>query len=127
MAYDFTTLSPDDFEALASDLLSRDWGVRLESFRCGKDRGIDLRNARAFAGSGVTVVQCKRYAPENPVGSERIQQFKGAIEETEAWRGYFVTTSRFTTAALDSAELSIKLVLVEMNELVRWHQSSPKF
>ena len=63
MAYDFTTLSPDDFEELTSDLLSRDWGVRLESFKRGKDKGIDLRNVRVFAGSGVTVVQCKRYAP----------------------------------------------------------------
>jgi hypothetical protein len=63
MAYDFTTLSPDDFEELASDLLSRDWGVRLESFKPGKDKGIDLRNVRTFAGAGVTVVQCKRYAP----------------------------------------------------------------
>jgi len=63
MAYDFTTLSPDDFEELASDLLSRDWGVRLESFKPGKDKGMDLRNARTFAGSGITVVQCKRYAP----------------------------------------------------------------
>jgi hypothetical protein len=63
MPYDFTILSPDDFEELASDLLSRDWGVRLESFKPGKDKGIDLRNARTFAGSGVTVVQCKRYAP----------------------------------------------------------------
>jgi hypothetical protein len=61
MAYDFTTLSPDDFEALVADLLSRQWGGRLESFKAGKDGGIDLRNTRVN-GSG-TIVQCKRYAP----------------------------------------------------------------
>lgn len=88
------------------------------------DKGVD---GIAKHPEGLIVVQCKRYAPENPVGSEKIQQFKGAIEETEAWRGYFVTTSRFTAAALESAELSDKLVLVEMNELVRWHQSCPRF
>lgn len=61
MAYDFTTLSPDDFEALVADLLSREWGGRLESFKSGKDGGIDLRNSRVSE-SG-TIVQCKRYAP----------------------------------------------------------------
>jgi hypothetical protein len=63
MAYDFTTLSPDDFENLAADLLSRDWGVRLESFKPGKDTGIDLRNTRVSCATETTVVQCKRYAP----------------------------------------------------------------
>lgn len=61
MGYDFTTLSPDDFEALVADLFSRQWGGRLESFKAGKDGGIDLRNTR-IDGSGTTV-QCKRYAP----------------------------------------------------------------
>lgn len=61
MAYDFTTLSPDDFEALVADLLSQELGGRLESFKPGKDGGIDLRSTRV-SGSG-TIIQCKRYAP----------------------------------------------------------------
>jgi hypothetical protein len=61
MAYDFTTLSPDDFEALVADLLSRELGGRLESFKPGKDGGVDLRNTRVSR-SG-TIIQCKRYAP----------------------------------------------------------------
>ncbi|SEB61482.1 Restriction endonuclease [Burkholderia sp. WP9] len=63
MSYDFTTLSPGDFESLVADLLSRSWGRRLESFKAGKDGGIDLRLSRAAADEGDTVVQCKRYAP----------------------------------------------------------------
>lgn len=63
MAYDFTTLSPDDFEHLVADLLSRSWGQRLESFKPGKDTGIDLRHSRVLAGTDTTIVQCKRYAP----------------------------------------------------------------
>ena len=61
MAYDFTTLSPDDFEALVADLLSGEWGARLESFKPGKDDGIDLRNTRVSESGAI--VQCKRYAP----------------------------------------------------------------
>jgi DNA polymerase III delta prime subunit len=63
MKYDFTTLSPDDFENLAADLFSKLWGTRLESFKAGKDGGVDLRNSRVTDGRRTAVVQCKRYAP----------------------------------------------------------------
>lgn len=63
MAYDFTTLSPEDFEALVSDLLSHSWGARLESFKAGKDGGIDLRHSRIPKGKPTVIIQCKRYAP----------------------------------------------------------------
>jgi hypothetical protein len=63
MAYDFTTLSPEDFEDLVADLLARDWSVRVETFKRGKDKGIDLRHTRVLDPPGTTIVQCKRYAP----------------------------------------------------------------
>ena len=43
--YDFATLSGQDFEELGRDLLQADWGVALEAFKAGRDRGIDLRYA----------------------------------------------------------------------------------
>lgn len=56
--YDFHQLSPHDFENIARDLLQADWGVKLESFKTGKDGGIDFR----YAQSGFQViVQCKHY------------------------------------------------------------------
>lgn len=63
MSYDFTTLSPQDFEILVADLLSREWGAQLETFKAGRDGGIDLRHSRTLSGDPRTVVQCKRYAP----------------------------------------------------------------
>lgn len=63
MSYDFTTLDPEGFEALVSDLLSRSLGSRFESFKAGKDGGIDLRHSRSHAGGPAVIVQCKRYAP----------------------------------------------------------------
>ncbi|NEV64709.1 restriction endonuclease [Thiorhodococcus minor] len=62
MAYDLTVLDPAEFEALVSDLLSRSWGSRLESFKEGKDGGIDLRHSRVLPDEPTTIVQCKRYA-----------------------------------------------------------------
>ena len=45
--YDFHQLSPHDFENMARDLLQADWGLILESFKTGKDGGIDFRYAKA--------------------------------------------------------------------------------
>ena len=57
--YDFRSLSSQDFEELMRDLLQAEWGVALEAFRTGRDKGIDLRYAPADGGA--TIVQCKHY------------------------------------------------------------------
>lgn len=56
--YDFHQLSYLDFEHLVRDLMQAEEGVTLESFKTGKDGGIDFRYAR---GSAHTIVQCKHY------------------------------------------------------------------
>lgn len=56
--YDFHQLSPPDLELLVRDLLQQHWGVTIESFKSGRDRGIDLRHA---AGPDNTIVQVKHY------------------------------------------------------------------
>jgi hypothetical protein len=58
--YNLTSLSSQDFEELVRDLLQEEWGIPLEAFRAGRDRGIDLRYAPAFGGT--TIVQCKHFA-----------------------------------------------------------------
>ncbi len=91
----------------------------------GPDGGID--GFAKHSNGKLIVVQCKHYAAGNPVGLPAIYQFRGAMEEYEAWRGYFVTTSRFTPKALNAAALSKKIVPVNMDELVRWHREAPTF
>jgi hypothetical protein len=56
--YDFSTLSPVDFEALTADILNAELAVHVESFGPGRDKGVDLRCA--VAGADV-VIQCKHY------------------------------------------------------------------
>ena len=58
--YNYTSLSPLDFEDLARDLLQAEWNVALEAFTAGRDDGIDLRYATA--GDNSVVIQCKHYA-----------------------------------------------------------------
>jgi hypothetical protein len=58
--YDFKTLLSYDFEILIRDLLQKEMGLRLESFKAGRDNGIDLRYT-TDKGNQV-VIQCKHYA-----------------------------------------------------------------
>lgn len=88
------------------------------------DAGVD---GFARHANGLIVVQCKRNAPDNLVGSPVVQQFKGVIEENEAWRGYIVTTSSFSKNALLSANKSNKVVLVNMSQLIDWHINNTVF
>lgn len=59
MSFDFSTLDPIDFENLTCDLLNKRLGISLESFKEGKDQGIDLRFA--VGKSGKLIIQCKHY------------------------------------------------------------------
>lgn len=56
--YDFHQLSAYDLEILARDLLQAQWGVTIESFKSGKDGGIDLRYAQ---GNENLIIQVKHY------------------------------------------------------------------
>ncbi len=56
--YDFKQLSPHDFEQLARDVLQARDGLVLESFKAGRDQGIDFRHACAATN---IIVQCKHY------------------------------------------------------------------
>lgn len=56
--YDFHQLSPHDLEVLTRDLLQVRWGVDIESFKTGRDGGVDLRYAM---GPTKTIVQVKHY------------------------------------------------------------------
>lgn len=58
--YDFKTLSPIDFEILVRDLLQEELEVRLESFKTGRDKGIDLRYCPTE--NNTLIIQCKHYA-----------------------------------------------------------------
>ncbi len=57
--YNFETLSPKDFELLTRDLLQKELSITLETFKSGKDSGIDLRYSKDSLNQ--LIVQCKHY------------------------------------------------------------------
>ncbi len=94
MAYDFSTLSPADFEDLCRDLVGREIGLRFEAFAAGPDSGMDGRHAR---GGLTTILQAKHY-----VGSSfaklkaTMKRERGSIDALAPDR-YILATSRKLT------------------------------
>ena len=58
--YDFKELSSYDFELLIRDILQKELGVYIESFKSGRDNGIDLRYSTDK--ENTVIIQCKHYA-----------------------------------------------------------------
>ncbi|WP_165958285.1 restriction endonuclease [Segetibacter sp. 3557_3] len=58
--YELEKLNDKEFEELSRDLLQKEMGVRFESFRRGKDKGIDLRHSVSEEDNGI-IVQAKHY------------------------------------------------------------------
>lgn len=57
--YDFGCLNDKEFEALATDLMSMEYGIHVERFKAGRDLGVD---GRFFVSTDKeVVVQCKHW------------------------------------------------------------------
>lgn len=88
--YDFQQLSSHDFEQFSRDLLQADWGIKLESFKTGKDDGIDLRYAET---SARTIVQCKHYIRTGLSGLLRDLRLEAVKVKKLQPRRYVLVTS----------------------------------
>ena len=82
------------------------------------DNGIDGVIDQDPLGLDRIYVQAKRYREDNPVGSGAIRDFFGSLDRVKASKGLFVTTSRFSASARETAEhLSKRLVLIDGGKL----------
>lgn len=78
------------------------------------DQGLDGVIRQDALGLDRIYVQAKRYGAEQPVGRPEIQAFVGALQGTQAGRGIFITTSRFTADAVSYVErVPARVVLIE--------------
>jgi restriction system protein len=65
-------------------------------------------------------VQAKRYGDSSSVGSGAIRDFFGSLDRFRANKGLFVTTSTFSTAARETADLlSKRIVLIDGQQFAR--------
>jgi restriction endonuclease Mrr len=93
------SLHPRKFEELVAELF-RDKGYDVELTRFSKDGGFDIRAIRKTdTGTGLTLIECKRFAADRPIGVTLIRGLYGVVEQKRASGGLFVTTSYFSRDA----------------------------
>lgn len=115
---------PDFFERLVVQLLIA-MGYGGSAIEAGKalgksgDGGVDGVIDQDALGLDRIYVQAKRYT-DNKVSSGEIRDFFGSLDRFKANKGLFVTTSSFSQAAKETAEmLSKRIVLIDGNLLCR--------
>ena len=114
---DLLALTPAQFEEAVAALFRRIGFKSVERTGKSGDLAADIQ-CTDRAGRHI-VVQCKRYAPANRVGSPDIQTFIGmANVHHKAELGIFVTTSGFTEPARDLAS-EHDIILYDGEELTR--------
>jgi len=114
--------SPEFFERLIIDLLIEmgyggSFSEAAEHLGGSGDGGVDGVVKGDPLGLDAVYIQAKRYSADNVVGPDKIQQFIGALSTKGATKGVFVTTSRFSKAALELKTTSQRLVLIDGRQL----------
>lgn len=111
-------MSPTFFEKLVLDLLlSMGFGSKNKEMAVvtptSHDNGVDGIIPEDPLGLDKIYIQAKRYT-DNPVSKPEIHKFIGALDEQKATKGVFITTSKFTSGAKETAEkASKKIVLID--------------
>jgi restriction system protein len=78
--------------------------------------GIDGVIREDRLGLDAIYVQAKKWAPERNVGPREIREFLGALQDVEAAKGIFITTSSFSPDARELARRR-RIVLMDGVEL----------
>lgn len=115
-------MSPAEFEHLVHRLISKmGYGSTSIVTSHSWDEGIDGIVCDDTLGFNVIYFQAKRWKPGKAVGRPEVQAFLGALNGRGASKGIFVTTSRFSKAAVEfaSRQLSSKIVLIGGELLVK--------
>lgn len=92
-------ISPQQFEDETARMFRR-LGYTVEQTPYANDQG---RDAIMRKDGKKYLVECKRYGEGTSVGRPDIQKFDSAIKHDRAVSGFFVTTGKFTQAAVEYA------------------------
>ncbi|MEW2267817.1 restriction endonuclease [Streptomyces sp. NPDC047868] len=122
----FHNMSPARFEQAIAELARETPGVHTATNHGGaNDRGQDvlvhLTDGRRI------LIQCKRYARGNNIGSETVQTINGVYRDIHGChQAVIVTTAAFTRSAAETnAMLPQPIRLVDGTQLVSWANGGP--
>jgi restriction system protein len=120
-------LTPREFEEIVAELLARrGYDVTLTPF--SRDGGKDIYAARRDdLGSFLYVVECKAYAPDQPVGVQWVRQLHGVVQAESATAGVIFSTSTFTGPAREfQRQIRHQMNLQDYHDVSRWLRTSFK-
>lgn len=116
-------ISPSFFEQIVIDLLVKMGygGNRQDAAKAvgqSGDEGIDGIINEDLLGLDVVYIQAKRW--ENTVSRPELQKFTGALAGKQARKGIFITTSTFTSGAVEYvAKIDPRIVLIDGERLTK--------
>jgi restriction system protein len=110
-----TNLSPYEFEHTVAKIY-QDLGYKVKVTSQSNDKGKDIimyKDGKKY------LVECKKYNSENLVTRPELQKFMAAIYEEKAVKGFFVTTSDYTSTAYEyPKDVNYKLELLSGKDLM---------
>lgn len=118
-------LSPRLFEEVVGELLTR-LGYEVSLTPASRDGGKDIYVAtRNELGSFLYIVECKKYAADNPVGVGLVRQLHGVVQAEQATAGILATTSFFTRGAKEfQRQVAFQISLQDYLGIQEWLRSS---
>ena len=121
--YSLLNTTPTEFEILTGEILQKN-GIMSTYQRVGGAGDLAADLVGSSPSGHKVVVQCKRYAPGNKIGTPQLQMFIGMIRvHHKADHGFFVTSSTYTNQALELAREHADIVtLIDgdgLSELLR--------
>ena len=114
-------LTPRRFEQLVAKIFE-DLGYRATLTPETRDGGFDiLLEASVASGRLLTLVECKRYAPNRPVRIEIVRNLYGVLSKANATQGLIVTTSWFTRDARSEQDaVQYRMGLRDFEDITNW-------
>jgi|ERR1043166_160256 hypothetical protein len=116
-------LKPRKFEELVAEIF-KSLGFEVILTPRTRDGGFDVRAvSNSSLGTLLYLIECKKYAPDRPVGIELVRSLYGTVMSQRASHGILATTSYFSKDAKQLASsLQYQLSLSDYQNLKTWLQ-----
>lgn len=118
-------ISPRKFEEFVAAIF-KNHGFDVQLTPETRDGGMDIIavHKSPLTGNTISLIECKRYAPDNRVGIGVVQRLLGNVIQQEAHKGVVVTTSFFTKDAIAVSKQSRNiLTLNDYSAIISWLES----
>lgn len=114
-------LASRKFEEVIAELFDNK-GFDVELTKQTRDNGYDILALKRIGGLPVKfLVECKKYAPNRPIGIDFIRSFCDVIEQEKANKGIIVTTSYFSPESKERQEKEGHILdLKDKTDIILW-------